>query len=240
MKKKEPKKGEQILKITPIRKATPEELAAIPLLTKGSKINLGLIGITHHPELDGNGKAFFPTHNFDSIKKYRESLYEIVLNSTLRERAILGLKTDSDLKKFRITWLWSELKWIEHFIDSPLITLNGTTEVNEYKNYVNRELNSNKKKNPTRDDPSIVRAKAFCIALMQQNGKDNFLKEGGNLMRDKIMDFAKKTWGKPGRTIYNECLNIISERNPINKFYKEDNIEEYEIGLKFYKEMYPD
>lgn len=98
---------------------------------------------------------------------------------------------------------------------------------------------SKNKKNPKKNEPSIVRAKAFCIALMQQSGKRNFI-NGHDLKRNDIMDFAQKTWGKPGRTIYNECLNIISEKNPINKCYKEDNPKEYEHGLKLYKEMFPD
>ena len=96
-----------------------------------------------------------------------------------------------------------------------------------------------KTKNSKKSEPSMVRAKAFCIALMQQSGKVNFLK-GNALKRNEIMTYAKEKWGKNGRTIYNECLNIITEKNPINKFYKEDNPKEYEIGLKLYKEMFPD
>lgn len=92
---------------------------------------------------------------------------------------------------------------------------------------------------PKKGSISVIRARAFCIALIQESGKRNFLK-GEALRRNDIMAFAKKTWGKNGRTVYNECLNILSERNPINKWYKEDNPKEYELGLKLYKEMFPD
>lgn len=92
---------------------------------------------------------------------------------------------------------------------------------------------------PKKNEPSLVRAKAFCIALIQQAGKKNFLK-GAELRRNDIMKFAEKTWGRNGRTIYNECLNIITEQNPINKCYRGDYPKEYELGFKMFKEMYPD
>lgn len=93
--------------------------------------------------------------------------------------------------------------------------------------------------NPKKGSISVIRARAFCIALIQESGRGDFIK-GNALRRNDIMEFAKETWGKNGRTVYNECLNIISEKNPINKWYKEDNPKEYELGLKLYKEIFPD
>jgi hypothetical protein len=95
------------------------------------------------------------------------------------------------------------------------------------------------KKNPKKGKVSNIRARAFCIALIQESGKMNFLKEKA-LRKNDIMEFVKITWGGRGRTVYDECLNIISEKNSINNYYKEDNLKEYELGLKLYKEMFPD
>jgi hypothetical protein len=102
-----------------------------------------------------------------------------------------------------------------------------------------RRIIKEEENNPKKGKVSDIRARAFCIALIQESGKMNFLKEKA-LRKNDIMQFAKDTWGKNGRTVYNECLNIISENNPINKWYKEENPEEFELGFKIFKEMFPD
>jgi len=120
------------------------------------------------------------------------------------------------------------------FFDQYVLLSNYEKIIKEIE-YKKKAKSQNRKKG----QPSMVRARAFCIALIQESGKKNFLK--GNLLRmNEIMDFVKEKWGGRGRTVYNECLNIISENNPINKWYKEENPEEYNIGFKLFKEMYPD
>lgn len=127
-------------KITPIRKATAVELAAIgppPLQVKWT------VGISH---LEVNERAFFPTHSVDVIIKQRESVYQELLSNYNKDRAIKILKTsEKDLILFRQHWLNFELQEIDR-LNKILGITSDLTELEKYHDYINIELQNVKPK----------------------------------------------------------------------------------------------
>jgi len=84
---------------------------------------------------------------------------------------------------------------------------------------------------------SIVRARAFCIALLQKSDKENFL-DGNKLMKTKIIQFTEETWKiKNGHTVYVECINIMSSKNPINAAYKSEHPKDFNFGKVLFDEL---
>jgi len=212
---KNPQKGKSTNEIPPV--VFPPKIRTNKILT--------LIGITNHPEVEG-GLACFPTHSFDSIKRNRESLYATVLNSTIDERASIRINTDeSDLRSLRLTWLYSELKEIAKLIESPSITLNGKTEVNKYKDYINKELNFINTGNKENSDYTV---KSVIIAYLYLYKKDIFpipeLKEIG-----KKLKFYKKLAEK-----YQFSYNSIrTDWKPLEeKTNRLANIENIKLAIK--------
>lgn len=121
------------IKIEKIRKASKSELAEIAKFT---------VAISHRPEFNGRGRAFFPTHSFEAIKKQRESVYEMVLYEFKRERMIKMVPTtEKDVKLFRLDWLNTELNEIDRIIKIPTLTKSDSIELGKYKAYVKSEIN---------------------------------------------------------------------------------------------------
>jgi hypothetical protein len=78
------------------------------------------------------------------------------------------------------------------------------------------------------------------MGLLQESGKKNFI-DGAYLKKSEIIRFAEMTWkGQSGKTVYEEIISIISDKNPINSHYKECHLLDYEYGLKLYKEIFQD
>jgi hypothetical protein len=147
--KKEDQEKKEPISITRIRKATEEELTALAALgppRKGQPLFETTVGISHLPEMRGSARAFFPTHDFEVIKKYRESLYDTFIRPEFfRERTIKDLETtEKDFKDLRTDWLNDELKEIERISIIPQLSRSDFMELRKYRNYVISELNTNK------------------------------------------------------------------------------------------------
>ncbi len=129
-------------RITPGRKATEEELAGIKVPGEGEPYLQTLIGVTHLPEHEGRGRSWFPTHNFEVLKKHREYLYHTsILEEFLNERRIKVLVTTSkDLEDLRRAWLNDELREIDRLMEIPQMSRSDRHELNKYRDYVQSEL----------------------------------------------------------------------------------------------------
>jgi hypothetical protein len=134
--------SKKAITITPVRKATEEELAGIKVPQEGETFIQTVVGITHLPEHEGKGRSWFPTHNFDVIKNHREHLfYKYEQPKFLNESRILMLPTTpKDLEDFRKNWLNKELKEIEKLIENPHLSRRSEIELNKYKTAVTDEL----------------------------------------------------------------------------------------------------
>jgi hypothetical protein len=145
-------KRKKTITITPIRKATEEELKGIPPLKKGETLNW-TIGISHLPEKGGKAWVFFPTYSYNVIKKHREHAFEFVKAEYIKERAIKMLTTtQADFDLLRLNWLQSELKEIDRICNISETSRSDKIEVEKYRNYVNNELKPDK---PQESEPII-------------------------------------------------------------------------------------
>ena len=92
----------------------------------------------------------------------------------------------------------------------------------------------------TMEYKSIVRARAFCVSLLQINGIVNFFTGTDNtLSRDAVEKFTNKQWpGQSGQTVYREVNKILpSDITQINPRYLHDHQKDYEHGLRLFNEI---
>jgi hypothetical protein len=100
-----------------------------------------------------------------------------------------------------------------------------------------QEPEKKSKQDQPKEYDSLVRARAFCIALLQESGKENFL-DGKKLMKTKIKQFTEETWdGQSGNTVYDECRNIMQSKNPINEHYKAEHPKDFNFGKVLFNEL---
>ena len=146
----------------------------------------------------------------------------------------LSVSGDSDLETAKF-----ELKYLK---PSEIESRYLRKKVEAYRKLCRKFINE-EEKNPTKNDPSEVRARAFCIALIQELGKDNFI-NGDILLKNKIKRFAKETWklkgDNAGETVYREFIGMVTRQNIISNILKGDYPREYNRGIELYKELFPD
>ena len=138
------KQSKKAITITPVRKATEEELKGIKVPEEGKPYLRVVAGITHLPENEGKGRSWFPTHDFEVIKKHREHLfYTCIQPEFLNESRIMRLTTTSkDLEDLRRSWLNDELKEIDRLMNNPQVSRRNRIELNKYLDYVQSELST--------------------------------------------------------------------------------------------------
>jgi hypothetical protein len=219
------------------------------------------VGISHFPEMGAKARAFFPTHNFDIIKHHREYVYKkFIVWEFANERVIKRVKTnENDFKECRNNWLKSEIKEIDQLIELPSMTRSDQIELGKYRNYLINELDSksentrevhSKKMKPCQSE---MRARAFCILLLQQEGI-----EPGVVGQKELINIANKRFPDPlpgqtnlsGKTIYQEIkIKGLSLTNTVNPKYLRPNEKntgitwimkyksDYDYGLKLFNEL---
>lgn len=136
------KQSKKAITITQVRKATEEELAALKPSPTDKYHAEWVIGIDHLSEFGSKARAFFPTHNFEVTKKYREDLFNSFYKpKALNERGIKGLRTtEKDLEDIRRLWLNDELKLVDKWMNIPHMSLSDRHELSKYQTAVNDEL----------------------------------------------------------------------------------------------------
>jgi hypothetical protein len=110
-------------------------------------------------------------------------------------------------------------------------------QINDFHKWLQSEQSNLAESENKKEYDSLVRARAFCLALLQESGKENFL-DGNKLMQNKIKGFTERTWkGQSGHTVYVECINIMSSKNPINSAYKEEHPLDFNFGKVLFDEL---
>lgn len=209
-------------RITPGRKATEEELAGIKVPKEGETYVQTVVGITHLPEHEGRGRSYFPTNDFEAIKKHREHLYHtFILEEFLNERRIKVLLTTSkDLEDLRRSWLNDELREIDRLMEIPQMSRSDRHELNKYRDYVQAELPPKAgviNPEPELTEKNTSRVEGESIALAKYYGFYQYVNElflvpqirmpkypDGHWAKDKIIKLAEEYYHfEKGVNFYN-------------------------------------
>lgn len=216
------KQSKKAITITQVRKATEEELAALKPSPTDKYHAEWVIGIDHLSEFGSKARAFFPTHNFEVTKKYREDLFNSFYKpKALNERGIKGLRTtEKDLEDIRRLWLNDELKLVDKWMNIPHMSLSDRHELNKYQDYVQSELTPKAgviNPAPELTEKNTSRVEGESIAPAKYYGFYQYVNElilvpqirmpkypDGHWAKDKIIKLAEEYYHfKKGVNFYN-------------------------------------
>lgn len=114
-----------------------------------------------------------PTHNFELLKKIRESIYLTKKKIFIGQRNLSKLNTnDFEIEQFYILWLKNEIDIIKVWLSNNQNTSSNIIEINKYNDFVNNEIIKASKPPLTDIEKKVVFEKILPYGLYYENETD--------------------------------------------------------------------
>jgi hypothetical protein len=188
--------------------------------------------------LEKNGIELNPVENFELLKEFRLSKYEIERTKFIEERTAKRLiTTDSDLSLHYIACLKNELKVIERWLSDkdekgqPKLreSTSNQIEILKYEVFVKDEIDKHSPQAQTKESYSELLVRAFLVRLLQ-DAKIESNESGEKLLKNIAGKYPDYFQNQNIRSLYNKLKTCTLKDRVIHK-------PEFDLAMKRFNEL---